>query len=137
MDQIDNGNTEALEQEDRNADTCSTGRSSIKPTSLSLENKVLIADFTSQGSSKQAGKGRERRGSGPPLGLMRDSLVQPFRPEELGISKSSLKCLTRRGRLQDSRKGCWDLWSTTFKPTMEDGNKLTETKRGVRNSSLN
>ena len=62
--------------------------------------------------------------------LMRESLVQPFRPEEPGISKSSLKCLTRRGRLQDSRKGCWDLWSTTFKPTMEDGNKLTETEKG-------
>ena len=66
MDQVDNGNTKALEQEDCDADTCSTGRSSINPASLSLENKVLIADFTSQGSSKQAGEGRERRGSRPP-----------------------------------------------------------------------
>ena len=55
MDQVDNGNTEALDQEDCNADTCSTGRSSINPASLSLENKVLIVDFTNQGSSKQAG----------------------------------------------------------------------------------
>ena len=109
MDQADNGNTEALEQEALHSDTCSKGYSSTNFASLSLENKVLIADFTNQGSSKQAGKGRERRGSGPPSGLMRDSLAQPFRPEELGISKSSLKCLTRRGGLQDSRKGCWDL----------------------------
>ena len=79
-----------MEQEDCDADTCSAGSSSINTASLSLENKVLIADFTSQGSSKQAGEGTERRGSGPPSGLMRDSLVQPFRPEELGISKSSL-----------------------------------------------
>ena len=86
MDPVDNENNKALKQEDCNADTCSTGHSSINPTSLSLENKVLIADFTNQGSSKQAGKGRERRGSGPPSGLMRDSLVKPFRPEGLGIS---------------------------------------------------
>ena len=75
MDQEDNGNTEVLEQEVCDADTCSTGLSSINPAGLSLENKVLIADFTSQGSSKQEGEGRERRGSGPPSGLMGDSLV--------------------------------------------------------------
>ena len=70
MDQVDNGSTEVLEQEVCDADTCSAGFSSINPASLSLENKVLIADFTNQGSGKQAGERRERRGSGLPLGLM-------------------------------------------------------------------
>ena len=68
MDQVDNGNTKALEQEDCNADTCSTGRSSINPASLSLENKVLIVDFTNQGSSKQAGYRIERKRFGPSSG---------------------------------------------------------------------
>ena len=104
MDQADNGNTKALEQYALDADTFSTGHSSTNLPSFSLENKVSIIDFTSQGSSKQAGKGREKRGYGLPMGLMGDSLVEPFGPDGLGISKNSLKCLTMFGWLQNSRK---------------------------------
>ena len=81
MDQVDNGNTEALEQYALDADTFSTGHSSTNLPSFSLENKVSIIDFTSQGSSKQAGKGREKRRFGPPSGLIGYSLVEPFGQE--------------------------------------------------------
>ena len=99
-----------MEQKACNADTCSTGRSSINLASLSLENKVLIADFTNQGSSKQAGKGRERRGSGHPSGLRGDSLVEPFGPEGLGISKGFLSVFDTAWMAKRFKKGSEDPW---------------------------
>ena len=70
---------------------------------------MLIADFTNQGSSKQAGKGRERRGSGLPLGLMGDSLVEQFGPEGLGISKSFPKVFDNAWMAARLKKGLEDL----------------------------
>ena len=111
MDQADNGNTKALEQYALDADTFSTGHSSTNLSSFSLENKVSIIDFTNQGSSKQASKGRERRGFRLPFGLMGDSLVEPFGPEGLGISKSFPKVFDNAWMAERFKKGSEDLWS--------------------------
>ena len=108
MDQADNGNTKALEQYALNADTFSTGHSSTNLSSFPLENKMSIIDFTSQGSSKQACKGRERKGYGLPLG---DSLVEPFGPEGLGISKSFPKVFDNAWMDARFKKSLGDLWS--------------------------
>ena len=109
IDQADNGNTKAWEQYALDADTFSTGHSSTNLPSFSLENKVSIIDFTSQGSSKQAGKGREKRGYGLPMGLMGDSLGEPFGPEGLGISKSFPKVFDNAWMAARLKKGSGDL----------------------------
>ena len=103
--------TKALEQYALDADTFSTGYSSTSLPSFPLEDKMSIIDFTSQGSSKQAGKGRERKGYGFPMGLVGDSLVEPFGPEGLGISKSFLRVFDTAWMAKRFKKGLEDLWS--------------------------
>merc|ERR1719481_516048 len=86
----DNVNTEALEQYALDAATFSTGYFSTSLPSLPLEDKVSIFDFTNLYSSKQACKVRERKGHRLLMGLVGDSLVEPFWPEGLGISRGFL-----------------------------------------------
>ena len=98
---------------------------------------MSIFDFTSQDSSKQACKGRERKGYRLPMGLVGDSLVEPFGLEGLGISKSFLRVFDTAWMAERFKKGSEDLSSTTFEPTVEDGNKITQTEKGSRNRGLN
>ena len=104
------GKTKALEQYALDADTFSTGYSSTSLSSFPLENKMSIIDFTSQDSSKQAGKGRERKGYGFPMGLVGDSLVEPFGPEGLGISKGFLSVFDTAWMAERFKKGSEDPW---------------------------
>ena len=77
-------NTKALEQYTLDAATFSTGYSSTSLSSFPLEDKMSIFDFTSQDSSKQACKVRERKGHKLLMGLVRDSLGEPFGPKGAG-----------------------------------------------------
>ena len=66
------------------------------------------------------------------MGLVGDSLVEPFGPEGLGISKGFLSVFDTAWMAKRFKKGSEDPWcSTTFRPTVEGGNKLTQTRRAV------
>ena len=72
---------------------------------------MSIFDFTNQDSSKQACKVRERKGHGLLMGLVGDSLVEPFGPEGLGISKGFLRVFDTAWMAERFKKGSEDLWS--------------------------
>ena len=68
---------------------------------------------------------------------MGDSLVEPFGPEGPGISKSFPKVFDNAWMAARLKKGLGDLWSTTFEPTVKDGNKITQTGKGSHISGFN
>jgi len=81
---------EVLEQYALDAANFSTGYFSTKLPCLPLKDKVSIFDFTQLYSSKHACIVKERKGHRLLLGLVGDSLLEPFWPDGLGISRGFL-----------------------------------------------
>ena len=89
----DNVDQKALEQYALEAATFSTGYFSVQLPSTPLEDQPSIFDFTHLYSGKNACRVRQRKGRLLLLGLVGDSLMQPFWPEGLGISRGFLSVL--------------------------------------------
>jgi len=86
----DNVARDILEQYALDAATFSTGYFSSKLPSLPLKDQVSIFDFTQLYSSKHACLVKQRKGHRLLLGLVGDSLLEPFWPDGLGISRGFL-----------------------------------------------